>query len=243
MGAEARIDANVQRAVVANLDSFLNSVEKRAGDIVGQGDVLARLDTEELQLERIRWVGEYDKLVKEYRATLAQRDRSNVRVIEARRDQAQTQIDLIDAQLQRAVLRAPIDGVVVSGDLSQMLGSPIERGQLLFEVAALDDYRLILMVDETDVGWVEEGSRGKLRLRSLPEDVFEFEVTAITPVSEPGEGANRFRIEANPIGLPPALRPGMEGVAKIDIDSRPIGWIWTRSFYHWLRMQLWRVGV
>lgn len=243
VGADARIEANVQRAVVSNLDSFLASVERRAGDLVQQGDVLARLDTEELRLEKIRWEGERDKLVKEYRATLAQRDRSNMRVIEARRDQAQTQIDLIDAQLSRAVMRAPIDGVVVSGDLSQMLGSPVERGQLLFEVASLDDYRLVLMVDESDIGWVEEGETGNLRLRSMPDESITFTVTSITPVSEPGAGANLFRVEAEPAGLPATLRPGMEGVAKIDIDERAVGWIWTRSFYQWLQLQLWRWGV
>jgi len=243
VSADASIQANVQRAVVANVDSFLSTVEHRAGDIVQQGDVLSQLDTEELELERIRWEGERNKLTQEYRASLATRDRSNFRVLEARRNQAEAQIELLDKQIRRATLRAPIDGVVVSGDLTQMLGSPIERGQLLFEVAALDEYRLILMIDESDVGFIEPGQSGHLRLRSLSDQVFEFEVTSVTPVSEPGEGANQFRVEASSAELPATLRPGMEGIAKIDIDDRPIGWIWTRSLTNWLRLQLWKLGL
>ena len=32
---------------------------------------------------------------------------------------------------------APIPGVIVSGDLSQAIGAPVERGQVLFELAPL----------------------------------------------------------------------------------------------------------
>lgn len=240
--ANASIEATQRRAVVSGVPSFLSQVEKRAGDLVEQGDVLARLDVEDLQLDRIKLLGEKEKLVKEYRANLAQRDRSKVRVLEAQRSQAQAKIDLIDAQIERAVLRAPITGVVLSGDLDQALGRPVERGELLFEVASLEEYRLVLELDERDIGWVQTGSTGHLRLRSLAERTFPFTVTSVTPVSTPGGGANVFRIEAAPQGLPDTLRPGMEGVAKITVEPRAVGWIWTRSFVNWVRMQLWKVG-
>ena len=240
IGAEARIEASVQRAVVAGIPTFLAEVDKKAGDVVRQGDVLAQLDVESLQLERIQWVGELDKLAKEYRANLAQRDRSNIRILEARSAQAKTRIDLIDAQMARATLRAPIDGVVISGDLSQTLGAPVERGQVLLEVASLDDYRLVLMVDEGDIGWVQVGQMGALRLRSLPDRSFAFSVSAITPVSTTDRGGNRFRVDATLTAAAEGLRPGMEGVAKIDIEQRPIGWIWTRSFFDWLRVVTWK---
>ena len=51
---------------------------------------------------------------------------------------------LTGQQLERMQIMAPFDGVVVSGDLSQSLGSPVERGDVLFEVAPLDDWRLML---------------------------------------------------------------------------------------------------
>ena len=182
-------------------------------------------------------------MTKEYRANLAQRDRSNIRILEARRSQAQSQIDLIDAKIERATLHAPIDGVVISGDLSQLVGSPIEQGQLLFEVASLQEYRLSLMVDEADIGWVEIGSIGNLRLRSLPDQSFPFTVTAITPVSEPGKGANLFRVEASLKELPQSFRPGMRGFAKIEVEPRAIGWIWSRSFLNWLKLQSWKYRI
>ncbi|MFK7916181.1 MAG: HlyD family efflux transporter periplasmic adaptor subunit [Pseudomonadales bacterium] len=242
--ADAAIEASVQRAVVASFPSFLSQVDTRAGDLVHRGDALAQLDADDLQLEHIKWQGELEKLAKEYRANLAQRDRSKMRVLDARRSQAQSQLDLLDAQIARSVLRAPIDGVVVSGDLSQALGRPVERGELLFEVASLEDFKLVLRLDEADIGWVQIGAKGQLRLRSLTDQTLPFTVSAITPVSEPGEGANVFRVEAAMADLPDSLRPGMAGVAKIDVEPRAIGWIWTRSFVQWARMQLWKlVGI
>ena len=241
--AKAEIEARVQRAVVAYAPSYLSQVERKAGDIVKEGDVLAQLDVEDLQLDRIKWVGELDKLTKEYRANLAQRDRSNIRILEARRSQAQSQIDLLDAKIKRATLRAPIDGVVVSGDLSQVVGSPVEQGQLLFEVASLEEYRLSLLVDEADIGWVKIGKQGNLRLRSLPDQSFPFSITEITPVSESKENANLFRVEASLAELPATFRPGMHGFAKIEVEPRAIGWIWTRSFVNWFRIQAWKYGL
>ena len=59
-------------------------------------------------------------------------------------------------------MTAPFDGIIVSGDLSQSLGSPVERGQVLFEVAPLDGYRIVLRVDERDIPYVALGQRGEL---------------------------------------------------------------------------------
>ena len=66
--------------------------------------------------------------------------------------QIDAQLELIDAQLARMRLTAPFSGVVVSGDLSQSLGSPVEHGQVLFEVAPLDAYRVILEVEVETAG-------------------------------------------------------------------------------------------
>lgn len=240
--ADARIEAESQRVVVSAFPSYLSEVTARPGDLVQRGDVLARLDSNDLELERIKWQGELDKLQKEYRATLAQRDRSKVRVLQAQLEQARSQLDLLDVRLKRAVVRAPIDGVVVSGDWSQALGKPVDQGEKLFEVAALDDFDVVLMVDESDISWMAIGQTGRLRLRSLPGQTLPFEVADIAPVSEPKDGSNRFRLKATFGSLPQAVRPGMGGVAKIDIEPQALGWIWTRKFRSWLRLQYWRLS-
>jgi len=160
--------------------------------------------------------------------------------------QAEAQLALVEEQLARATLVAPFDGLIVRGDLSQSLGSPVERGQVLFEVAPLDDFRVVLQVDERDIAYVETGQRGKLTVTSMPGARFPFRIERITPVNSAKDGKNLFRVEAvldeavlEDAGTGAHLRPGMEGVGKISIDERKLVWIWTHGLTDWVRLWLW----
>jgi len=145
----------------------------------------------------------------------------------------------VDEQLARTHLRAPFDGVIVKGDLSQSLGAAVERGNVLFEVAPLDTYRVIMKVDERDITEVADGQPGRLALTSMPNDEIRLLVDKITPVSVVDQGRNYFRVEAVVQGEIERLRPGMEGVGKIEIGSRNLFWIWTHKLTHWVRMWIW----
>ncbi|MEE8292478.1 MAG: HlyD family secretion protein, partial [Candidatus Tectomicrobia bacterium] len=134
---------------------------------------------------------------------------------------------------------APFDSVIVTGDLSQLIGAPVERGQVLFEVAPLDTYRIILQVDERDIAEVVVGQRGNLMLSAFPTQPLPFVVEQLTPVSIAREGRNYFRVEAQLEHTSTHLRPGMEGVGKIDIDRRLLLWNWTHRAIDWLRLFVW----
>jgi multidrug efflux pump subunit AcrA (membrane-fusion protein) len=136
-------------------------------------------------------------------------------------------------------LVAPFAGIVARGDLSQSLGSPVERGEVLFEVAPLDDYRIIVEIDERDISMVSAGQTGKLTLAALPGESFELRVQRIIPVSTSEGGRNFFRAEANVESPPALLRPGMEGVAKVEVGRGTLLWIWTHNMTDWLRLWLW----
>jgi hypothetical protein len=127
----------------------------------------------------------------------------------------------------------------VTGDLSQQLGAPVEKGETLFEVAPLDAYRLILQVDERDIAEIRVGQMGRLVLSSLPDDPLDFEVAKITPVATAEEGANFFRVEAGLDLTDERLRPAIEGVGKIEVGRRQLLWIWTHDGVDWLRLKLW----
>ncbi|HEY9238480.1 MAG TPA: HlyD family efflux transporter periplasmic adaptor subunit, partial [Burkholderiaceae bacterium] len=238
--AKSVIEGIVQRAAVAPYDGFVAQANVRAGQQVQAGEVLAVLDDRDLRLEQSRWQGEFDQATQKHRDAMAKRDRAASAVLEAQTRQARAQLDLIEARLARTQITAPIAGLVVSGDLSQKLGSPVQTGDTLFEIAPLDAYRVILQVDERDIGQLQVGQRGQLVLNGLSAQPMDFAVSSVTAVAEQREGVNHFRVEAALTQAAPALRPGMEGVGKVEVGERQVLWVWTHSLVEWVRLALWR---
>ncbi|MBC7666536.1 MAG: HlyD family efflux transporter periplasmic adaptor subunit, partial [Caulobacter sp.] len=239
--AKSVIQGLVQRAAVAPFDGFVASAPVRAGQVVKAGQVLATLDDRDLRLEATRWQSEFEQADQKQRDATAKRDRAAMAMLSAQMRQAQSQRALAEQKLARTEITAAIDGLVVSGDLSQKLGSPVQTGELLFEVARLDGYRVILQVDERDIGELRVGQSGRLVLNGWSREALAFKVTNVTAVAEQREGRNYFRVES---ALAPGshvdLRPGMEGVAKVEVGERKLWWVWTHTLADWLRLATWR---
>jgi hypothetical protein len=144
-----------------------------------------------------------------------------------------SQLALAEEKLARARIVAPFDGIVVSGDLSQMLGSPVEKGKTLFELAPLDAYRVIIHVGERDVRYVSVHQHGILALEGMPGDPLPLSLTKITPVTVAEEGRNSFRVEARLIEC-----IGWNGGRCQDRNGQGLMWIWTRSVVEWLRCRV-----
>ncbi len=240
VSATATLEPVVKRAVAAPFAGYIAEAPVRAGDRVRKNQVLVALDDREIKLQRLKWASQLEQLAKQHQQALAHRNAAQVVILAAQMDQARAEMALLEDQLARIRLRAAIDGVVVSGDLSQSLRAPVERGQVLFEVAPLEAFRVVLQVDEHSITDVRLDQTGTLVLSGLPHEGFPFRVVKITPVSTAREGRNYFRVEATPERMPEHLRPGMEGVGKIVVDRRLLVWIWTRDVIDWVRLMLWK---
>jgi len=240
ISARTAVEGSTQLAVVAPFDGFIAEALVRAGENVKAGQTLARLDERDLQLEQSRWRAEREQLQRRYQVAQAQADRAAMGVLAAQMNQAEAQLSLVEQRLSRAMVVAPYDGVVVSGDLSQQIGSPVETGRLLFEVAPLKGYRVMLEVDDRDIARLAPGQTGELVLSGMPSQRLAITVTRITPVATQRDGRNLFAVEAAIEGsAPPGLRPGMEGIGKVTVGERSLLWIWTHGFFDWLRLTLW----
>ncbi len=239
IGAQGALEGASRRVVIAPFDGFVASAERRAGDFVKEGDVLARLDDRELELERLKWSSRLIQLTRQADESRAGREYGRTRILSAQIDEARAEVSRLEERLSRTRVAAPFDGLVVSGDLTQSLGGAVSRGDVLFEVAPLERYRVLLEVDEEQIAEVELGQRGSLLLAALPGEPLPFEVTKVTPVATAQDGRNFFRVEGTLEEASTVLRPGMEGVGKIDVDERRLVWIWTRGFRNWLRLWVW----
>ena len=243
VSAKAVLEGAVQRSVPAPFDGFIARAAAHAGDVVRAGDVLAALDDHDLVLDRARAQGDHDRLALKLREAISKHDPASSGQAEAELRQTDAQLALTQAKLDRAQVTAPIDGVVISGDLSQQIGAPVETGRVLFEVAPLDRYRVVVRVDERDLRFVRPGETGQVLLHGMTSGTLPFTVARVTAVAQPDAGRNTFRVEGTLDTLADGgvngLRPGMEGVAKIDAGRRSLLAVWTRSLVDWVRVTLW----
>jgi biotin carboxyl carrier protein len=239
VGAPARIEGAVQRIVSAPTDGFLKAIHVRPGDEVRSGELLVELADRELTLEQQKWESAVTQHENSYGAALARGDRAEFVISRARAAEAEAELQLVEQHLARARLSAPIDGIVIKGDLGQALGAPVERGEALLTIAPRDQYRVVVEIDESDIAAIHPGQQGRLALSASPTDTLPISVTRVTAVAAVHDGHNTFEVEArlHPGAVP--LRPGLQGIAKIETGTRALGWIWTHRLTDWLRLAVW----
>jgi multidrug efflux pump subunit AcrA (membrane-fusion protein) len=239
ISAEMVLEGAVKRSIVAPFEGYVKEAHVRAGDVVESGTVMCTLDDRDLNLERLNWLSRQTQYQRQYQEAMAEHNRAEAEIIKAQLDQAAARLNLVESQLERTRIIAPLRGIVLSGDLSQRLGGATEKGEVLFEVAPLDEYRVILEVDERRIADVKVGQRGHMILSALPHDRFDFVINRITPISTAEEGLNFFRVEARPQTISERLRPGMTGIGKIYVGRQKLIYIWTKDLREWLRIWVW----
>ena len=237
--ARAVLEGRVQRVIAAPFEGFVVEAPARAGQTVARGSLLARLDDRDLRLERARLSAELSQQEKKRDEALARHERAELSVLSAQVSETQAKLDQTEERLVRTRIEAPFDGVLVSGDLSQSIGAPVEQGKTLFELAPLTGYRVALKVDERDVREVRAGQSGRLVLSGMSGERLAFKVRHVS-VAGVEDGQNLFRVEADLAAQDQRLRPGMEGVGRIDASAHSLLWIWTHRFVDWVRLSWWR---
>ncbi|MBN1625656.1 MAG: HlyD family efflux transporter periplasmic adaptor subunit [Deltaproteobacteria bacterium] len=239
VSCDTTLEGRIRRSIVTPFDGYIKDAFVRAGDTVDEGTLMCTLDDRDLRLERLNLISRQNQYQKQYQESVAGHNRAESEIIRAQLEQVAAQLELVESKIERTNLAAPFRGLVLTGDLSQRLGGAVEKGEILFEIAPLDSYRIILEVHERHIADIRPGQEGHVILSSLPDEVFGFTVEKITPISIASEGVNYFRVEAAAKDISERLRPGMTGVGKVFVDRRKLIDIWTRNLRDWFRLKLW----
>lgn len=240
--APARVEGIDQRILAAPVDGFIASVAVRPGDAVQAGQLLGSLDDRDLTLQRDKITAEAAQLDKQYREALSGEDAGQIVMHRAMLEQLRAQLALAESELERSRLRAPFDGVLVAGDLSGMIGSPVARGQPLLTVSPGLGYRVVAEVDDADVAVLRSGQKARALFAGMGQAPVDFQVTRIAPVAVTLDQRNVFEVEGRLGGAGEAtLSPGLRGMARIDIDERLQIQVWWTRAGHWLRRVLWQL--
>lgn len=237
--ADASLEGQQIRWIVAPYDGYIATVSARPGAQVAAGAGLVSLDKMDLTLERLGRIAELNRKEIEINIATGKGDRGQINQLRAEMQYEQANIALLDANIARADMRAPFDALVVSGDLTDRLGAPVRQGDKLLSLSPAGGVRVHLSVRDQNLDEVHLGQTGTLRMTALPGQDLPVRVVAITPVTQIDNGQNVFAVEAALTGDPANLTPGMKGVARLDVDRRLLVSVWTRPITDWLSMAVW----
>jgi multidrug resistance efflux pump len=229
-----------QQVIPAPFDGYLKTVEVDVGQTVQQDtSILATLDTAELRLQLAAASADKAGYLKQVSAAMRDNETAQAQIAQANADKAQAQIDLLQFQITQSQLTTPLAGVVVKGDLKRQIGAPVKTGDILFEVCPLESIRAQLLVPDDLILYMVVGQEGRLATASYPDKPIRFVIERIDPMAEMVNQRNVFKVRARLTETYPWMRPGMEGVAKVEVGKKRYVWIWTRKVTNWLRMKLW----
>jgi len=129
----------------------------------------------------------------------------------------QAMFTVAKTSLDHAVIRSPIDGVVITRnvDPGQTVASMLQTPVLFTVAADLRKMRVVAAVDEADIGEVAVDQKATFTVTAYPERVFEGVVTEVrsSPVVVQDVVTYGTIIEVDNLDL--ALKPGMTASARI----------------------------
>ncbi|QGX03510.1 efflux RND transporter periplasmic adaptor subunit [Beggiatoa leptomitoformis] len=225
IAGKVTIQPDTRRFITAPFAGILKTTQREAGDVVKTGDILAQLDEREIQLELTGLTAERNRLAKQKDASAAAKDTVATQLAQLEKERAESQIALLEYRIANLEIKTPIDGLVISGDLQRVQGSPVEKGQSLFEVAPLATMRVELAIPADDIAYVRVDMPLEMELDAYPQQRWQLTASRIQPRATVRDSEAVFIIESILNNTDNKLRPGMKGEGKIAADQQLLGWV------------------
>ena len=211
--------------VVAEVSGTIVDVSAREGDRVRRGDLLARIDDEEYQLN-LRQARTALRVARfDYNSTKilyeeGMKSRQEMEQKWRSYEDARTNVDLYELRLNNTKVRSPIDGLVVTRNAEPYREA--SAMEVLFTVADLSGYEINITVTEAEVAKIRVGQNVRVRVDALAKDLDSFPleatVTRIQPRVDPQTGTVEVEISLKDPGA--GARMGMFARLRIVTDVR-----------------------
>jgi len=239
--ASAQLNTDATRLISAQFDGRIDQVHVTAGDLVNAGSLLVTLDIRDLEQQRNELSAEISKTNTEINKFRAEGLLAETVIANSRLDQALAKAERVDTYLAQASSTAPFEGVIVEGEKKDLMGAPVKKGDRIFRIAKVEGLYITLMVSEREMRHIQPQASGEVALLSHPSHNIPIRVSSVIPVAQvKGQEGNQFMIKAELLEAPqPWWRPGMTGLARIDVGDKNVAWVLSHRVVDRLRLMLW----
>jgi multidrug efflux pump subunit AcrA (membrane-fusion protein) len=170
---------------------------------------------------------------------LAANDGTEAGIQQAQADYWTAEVTRAAERLNRTLVRSPIDGVVATPHLENLVGRKLKIGETFADIVDNSQALVDLTIDQTDIGLVAAGQKARVKLDGFPARTFRGEVVVISPLARLEGDTSMFyaRIAlSNPESI---MRAGMQGRGKVSTGWHPAGEVFFRQPVMWMWSKLW----
>ncbi len=259
---EGRIEPAQSVRLFAPAEGTVVDVHVSSGDRVSEGDTIAVLRSEKLELLQKDLEGELETAktqlaslaaLRSGTATTSSRDSArsgsaDEQLLKTQIAGLEKQLTLVHSQIQQLTVVAPISGRVDRWNLKQsLLARPVTHGQYLADVVSTQQgWRIELELPDRHAGYVlrkQESGPCHCRFTTMAgsDTVYESSVGEIADaahVNRRGQSVVRVIVPYPDAGVD-EFRAGSTVMAQLDCGKRSLGFVWFRGLIEWARRQSW----
>ena len=157
------------------------------------------------------------------------KSKAQMALVQGKIGERTAETDYLRGQLERALVAAPHDGIVLFDDPYEWIGKPVVTGERIMRIAAPNDVEIEAWLPVGDAIPLAEGASVSLFLNASPLNSVAgaLRYVAHDAVQRP-EGGFAYRVRAA-LGEPSAHRVGLKGTVRLNGRWVPLGyWVMRR---------------
>jgi len=236
---DATVSAAQSVHIQPEVEGTIQRVEVREGDAVSAGATLASLSDWQYRAQLAAAQAKYETAVSQMNRALNSNDGGEAGIQRIQADYWASELARARERLERTQLRSPINGIVATPHVEDLVGRKLMPGDTFAEVVDTSRAIVDVAIDDDDVLLLHPGEKSSIKLDGFPTRTFHGEVTVVSPRSQV-QGADRFFfarvLVPNPDG---AIRDGMQGRGKVLTGWSPAGKVLFRRPAIWIWSKLW----
>jgi multidrug resistance efflux pump len=225
----------------------IEKIHVREGQHVKKGELLVEIDTEAAKLELASKHYLRQKTKTEMLKMKGERRIADYKIKESELISLDYEIQLLKKKINSSKVYSKHEGVIISENLEDLYGMPVNFGQELLKVANKDKLIVQFQVPEEDVNFVANGQEIKFKVYGHPTKSFGTNAKIDSVAAE-----GRQVLESDPARYYFAkslinvmggsseqgiLKPGMTGRGKIYAQNESLGVVVFRKLYNFVIME------